>query len=226
MTLFLWAGKILYGLLYREHLLDVNRRVPADGPIVPAELLEQFRLHHQFLQASRIPFDFVPHIPASIFVYETLVPTNAGMGFDYWDELGRLAISIRVGKVGIVACLQDGGAVEEVFGSEYEKYTGVALHWAQFAEVTARVFYDLFRFNRVPKFMLIEGKDRVSVVLNPLGGLSAKPLFDEGNIDDYSRVLAHCSRFPLEMVHPEPIKVVSWLYRSGKLQQMAPDDPA
>jgi hypothetical protein len=54
-----------------------------------------------------------------------------------------------------VACLQDGGAVKYGFGDLYQKYEGVALHWAQFAEVTAQTFYDLMRFKRVPKFMLI-----------------------------------------------------------------------
>ena len=225
-TLFLWAGKILYGLLYREHLLSANRRAPEEGPIVPAELLEQFMLHHQFLQAARLPFEFFPHVPASIFVYETMTPSDHRTGFDYWDEMQRLAISIRVGRVGIVACLQDGGAVEQCFGSHYQELAGLALHPMQFAEVTARIFYDLLRFNRVPKFVLMEGNGQVKVMLNPLGGLSGKPLFEEGNIEEYARVLAHCSRLPLDSIHPQPDQVMSWLYQSGKLKQMEPDDPA
>lgn len=226
LTLFIWAGKILYGLLYREHLLRANRRAGEEGPIVSAELLEQLRLHHQFLQAARIPFDFQPHVPASIFVYKTMEPTNRKMGFDYWDLPFGLGLSIRVGKVGIIACLQDGGAVEHGFGRHYKKYQKIALHWVQFAEVTARTFYDLSRLNRVPKFMLIEGKDRVHVVLAPLGGLSGKPLFDEWQMEGYARALAHCSRFPLEMIHPEPDEVISWLHRGGKLRRMRRDDPA
>jgi hypothetical protein len=86
---------------------------------------------------------------------------------------------------------------------------------AQFAEVTAHIFYALLRFNRVPKFMLIEGKERVQVALNPLAGLSGKPLFDEGNMEDYARVLARCSRFPLEMIHPEPACII-FVYRSSE----------
>jgi hypothetical protein len=226
MTLFLWAGKILYGLLYREHLLSINRRAPEEGPIVPADLLEQFMLHHQFLQAARVPFEFLPHLPASVFVFETMVPSDRRMGFDYWDEMQRLALSIRVGRVGIVVCLQDGAAVEQTFGLHHEKLGGLALHPMQFAEVTARIFYDLLRFNRVPKFVLMEGNGQVKVMLNPLGGLSGKPLFEEGNIEEYARVLAHCSRLPLDLVHPQSDKVMSWLYQSGKLHQMGPDDPA
>jgi hypothetical protein len=226
LTLFLWAGKILYGLLYREYLLSWNRKDEEEGPIVSPELLEQFRLHHQFLQAARIPFDFQPHIPASIFVYKTLEPTKRKMGFDYWDLPFALGFSIRIGKVGIIACLQDGGAVKYAFGERYEEYKELELHWTQFAEVTAQTFYDLNRFNRVPKFMLVEGKERVHVVLSPLGGLSGKPLFEEWNIEGYAQALAHCSRFPLETIHPQPDRVISWLYREGKLRRMLADDPA
>jgi len=98
-TLFLWAGKIFYGLLYREHLLSWSRREADKGPIVPAELLERYRLHHQFLQAARIPFEFSP-LPASIFVYDTLEPTERQMrsiigttspAWAFQFELGRSA---------------------------------------------------------------------------------------------------------------------------------------
>lgn len=224
-TVFLWAGKILYGLLYREHLLSWNRQVEEEGAIVPVELLERFRLHHQFLQAARIPFDFQPGVPASIFVYKTLEPTNRKMGFDYWDSPEGIVLSIRVGKVGIIVCLQDGGAVKSTFPDHYREFEKISLHWTQFAEVTARVFYDLTRFNRVPKFILVEGKDRVHVVLSPLGGLSGKPLFEEWEMEGYARMLGHCSRFPLEVIHPQPDKVISWLFQAGKLREMLPDDP-
>ena len=226
LTLFLWAGKIFYGLLYREHLLSWSRREPDRGPIVPAEVLKRYRLHHQFLQAARITFEFNPHVPASIFVYDTLEPTERQMQFDYWDNIPGMGLSIRVGKVGIIVCVQDGGAVKYSFEKVYERIGKLKLHWAQFAEVTARTFYDLSRFNRVPKFLLVEGKDKVHVVMNPLGGLSGKPLFENWNMQDYAKALAFYFRCSEEQIHPEPHKVVSWLFRAGRLRRMRPDDPA
>jgi len=156
LTLFLWVGKIFFGLLYREHLLPWNRRQQEEGPIVPADLLEEFRLHHQFLQAARVPIEFSPNVPASLFVYDTMEPSERKMGFDYLDFLEGMGMSIRVGKVGIVACLQDGGAVKYSFGEGYEEFEKIKLHWMQFAEVTARTFYDISRFNRTPKFIIAE----------------------------------------------------------------------
>lgn len=223
-TLFIWLGKIMYGLLYREHLLSWDRRAPVDGPIVPAAVLEEFRLHHQFLQAARIPFEFIPHVPASIFVFETLVPSNRQMGFDYWDDFFSFGLSIRVGKVGIIACLQDGRAVRDSF--DYSEYEALPLHWVQFAEMTARIFYDLSRLNRIPKFMLVEGKRSVQVVLSPMGGLMGGPLFDKGNMKAFAKVLAHCTRFPLKKLHPRPDKIVTWLRGpDGERKHMSADDP-
>ena len=63
LTLFLWAGKILYGIVYREHLVPSDRQAAEEGPLVPTEFLEEFRLHHRFLQAARIPMEFLPHVP-------------------------------------------------------------------------------------------------------------------------------------------------------------------
>jgi len=137
-----------------------------------------------------------------------------------------MGLSIRVGRVGIIACLQDGGAVKYAFEEQYKEFEKLTLDWAQFAEVTARIFYDLSRFNRIPKFILAEGNGHVQVMLNPLGGLSGKPLFEKGEMQDYFQVLAHCLRCPQEAIQPRPDKVMSWLYQSGKLKQMFPDDPA
>jgi hypothetical protein len=146
-------------------------------------------------------------------------------GIDYFDLINSLGLAIRVGKVGIVTCLQDGGAVKYSFGENYKKFEKLKLHRMQFAEVTARTFYDLSRFNRTPKFMLVEGNGRAQVALAPLGGLSGKPLFDEGGIDGYAHFLAHFTRLPLEEVYrPELEKVMGWLYQGGKLTQMLPDE--
>jgi len=224
-TVFIWMGKILYGLLYREHFLSWSRRDPSEGPIVQEETLRRYRLHHQFLQAARIPFEFYPEVPASFFIFETLDPTDNQMRFDYWDNPIGLMVSVRVGKVGIIACLQDGGALKHAAGDYYKKYEKLKLHWMQFAELTARIWYDLSLFNRIPKFMLNEQAGKVQVQLMPLGGLSGKPLFDEADSEQYGKVLTHVSRFSEEQIMPEPGKVMGWLRKpSGELRQMLADD--
>lgn len=226
LTLFLWAGKIVYGLLYRQHLLDADRQNKEQGPIIPADLLEQFRLHHQFLQAARHHFRFTPCLPASIFVYQVAETSNPSVDFDYWDELERLAFSVRIGGVGLIVCLQDGAAVRQCLGDKLRYEEQAPLNPVQFAEITAHIFYLLHCFNRVPKFMLMEGKNEVHVLTAPLGGLSGTPLFDDWNPDIYAGVLSHCLRIPREILNPEPGRVMTWLFNAdGSVKKMGPDDP-
>jgi hypothetical protein len=78
----------------------------------------------------------------------------------------------------------------------------------------------------VPKFILAEGNGRVQVALNPLGGLSGKPLFGKWKMEQYAQALAFYSRFPLQVIHPQSDKVMSWLFQEGKLKQMLPNDSA
>jgi hypothetical protein len=222
-TVFIWLGKILYGLLYREHFLHWSRRDPNEGPIVDEEMLRRYKLHHQFLQAARIPFEFHADVPASIFVYETLEPADNKMRFDFRDNPLMLSISIRVGRVGIIACLQDGSAVKDSFGDVYKKYEKLQLHDIQFKEITARVWYDLSRFNRTPKFIIGEQNGAVQVFMNTLGGLSGKPLFEEGDLEQYGKMLAAFLFAPEDEITSRG-KVMTWLHKpSGELNQMLAD---
>ena len=57
-VLFIWLGKILYGLLYKEFFLRLDRQNPRKGRIVSRSLLRRFDAHHLFLQAVRAPMEF------------------------------------------------------------------------------------------------------------------------------------------------------------------------
>ncbi|MFJ8896802.1 hypothetical protein ACIRCZ_19625 [Leifsonia sp. NPDC102414] len=50
--LFLWLGKIYYGVVYAESLRRADVRDPASPPLVPEEHLESIRFHHFLLQAA------------------------------------------------------------------------------------------------------------------------------------------------------------------------------
>ena len=153
-------------------------------------------------------------------------PTDRKMGFDYFDFVDGMGLSLRVGKVGIIACLQDGGVARYSFGKVYKRFSKHKLHWMQFSEITAQTFYDLSRLNRTPKFMLVEGRGRAQVLTMPVGGLSGKPLFDPWTIEGYAPFLAHFTRFPMEQVYRADLKAaMSWLLKDGKLKRMGPDDP-
>jgi hypothetical protein len=109
-VLFVWLGKIFYGLLYRELFLTADRRDLSVGMIAQPDLLRHFELHHYFLQSCRVRMSFAEEFPASIFVFDVCEPPDRRHGWDFRDNLATMFISCRVGQVGLIAVLQDGGA--------------------------------------------------------------------------------------------------------------------
>lgn len=107
-VLFLWLGKIFFGLIYKESLIPLDRRQPIRGNIMLHNDLERFSAHHVFLQSARIPFRWIGMFPASIFVYDLRQPSQPGEGFDLLDNYSAMTIGVRLGNVGLLAALQDG----------------------------------------------------------------------------------------------------------------------
>lgn len=209
LVLFLWLGKVFYGLLYRDFLLLRDRRDPQRGPILPREVLAHFAMHKFFLQAARRPFEFKPDIPASIFVFKTKPPKSIRAQAAFNDVLPTMTISVRLGEVGILAALQDGGA-QRTMSQALKKYQSVALHPIQFANLTAMFFYKAHLATRVPKFMSFQQDGKIIVMQSPLAGLSSKPLFDKWDWTAYAHVLAHYTDFQVEqLLRPEG--VWTWL---------------
>jgi hypothetical protein len=215
LTLFLWLGKILYGLLYREYLLPLDRRSKSKRPIVPKSLLQTLEMHHYLLQGSRVPVRFLSFFPASITVVRTQQPRRVQHQFDFRDSPIGLTLAIRMGKVGILAALQDGGAIQML---PMPKYRRIALHPIQFQELAAQFFYKASLMNRTPKFMLVEQAGVIHVLQAPLGGLSALPIFDDWNPEHYAHVLSLFIRIPVEHLYYPP-KVMTFLRNTdGRLK--------
>lgn len=210
-VVFTWLGKIFYGLLYRELFLLFNRLAPDDGMITSPELLEEYRLHHLFIQNVRIPMQFVMDFPASIFIYETKEPPKIEHCWDFRDDLKSLFISVRIGRVGIIGVLQDGGAQEMMMN--YDRYIGRPLHPVQHREFSARVCYNSYLFNRTPKYTIIETEtnDPIKVMQLPLAGFSKKPLFDSGIDKEYASILAKFNELTIETIYDPDQGVMSWL---------------
>jgi hypothetical protein len=123
------------------------------------EFLSDLRTLHTFLQSIRMPFKFPGFHPWSIFVVETRSFGDI-RDFDYHDEILTLTFSIRIGEVGIIACLEDNGAQEEQFFDYFEKFKGIKLHPTQFDELVAKVTYKRHLMNRVPKYIMMFPKKR------------------------------------------------------------------
>ena len=216
LTIFQWIAKILYGLLFKELSLRLERSDPTQGFITDPELLQELRTLHTFLQSIRMPFDFVGFRPWSIFLVETHSYGDK-RDFDYHDEIFTLTFSIRLGDIGIIACLEDNGAQEDLFSDYFEKFKGIKLHPMQFDELVAKVTYKASLMNRVPKYITLLPKkegDKVTVTALPLQGLSNLPIFDDWKQRDYAAYLAfQLSKYGIQFedIFKEPDMVLSIL---------------
>lgn len=209
--LFIWLGKIFYGLLYKELFLKQELSNQDSKFIMNPDILKEYQMLHYFLQSVRIPMQFNDFFPASIMLYETQAPTDPKMQWDFHDELSRYFIGCRMGTVGIVSVLMDGGAQKNFLHFIKDEYVkGKALHPLQFRELMSMTIYKALLFNRTSTYLLFEGK-AIQVIQAPLGGLSRKPLYDDWHPETYAKILSQLTGIPLNVVFKPPDKVISWL---------------
>lgn len=207
--LYLWLGKIFYGIIYKELFLKYDRENPENGFITSPELLHSYKSHHFFLQSIRVKMNFRDFFPASIFIFNLQKPNNIRAQFDFMDSLHSMFIGIRLGEIGLIAVLQDGGAQQSI-GDYFDRYNDKKLHPIQFLELCATINYKSHLFNRTPKYIFVDSTP-IEVMQSPLGGLSGKPIFDEWNMEIYSEVLKAYTRNNDSGIYVPPDKVMSWL---------------
>jgi len=163
-TVYMWLSKIFYGILYRENLLRADRR-GGKRPIIPQEALRQLRRHHDFMQGIRRSIDFPFGIPGSIFIFGTTQPDRVEAQFDFLDNHHNRSIALRMGSVGIVCCLQDGGQTKQLHDRlKRPYYRKNRLHPVQFRQATAEIFYRSMLLESVPLYTVLEDANKMLVI--------------------------------------------------------------
>ena len=217
LIIFQWISKIFYGLLFKELSLRVDRSDPTQGFIMSSESLEELKSLHIFLQSIRFPFKFSGFHPWSTFILQ-IHSYGDERYFDYHDEFLHLTFSIRMGEIGILACLEDNGAQEDLFQDYFNKFEGIKLHLRQFDELYAKLVYKASLMNRVPKYVMIQpsGKQQeITVASTGLQGFSYKPIYDDWNQRTYAKYLAKIwGRYGIQFedIFKEPDMVLSCLF--------------
>ncbi len=212
--LYQWLLKVYYTVQFRELFLSMDQADPNSPSVLSEEWLQQLHLCHQFLQAARFETEFSVHVPWSIFRYRCHEYENVSENFFFRDSVVGLTLGIRMGAVGVIACLQDNHALEDDFSDEFLAFQERPIHPIQFRELMAQIFYKRYLMNRLPKYMLIspnDGSNHLNIVGMPLEGLSEAPIYNEWSQDEYARILSKLLDCSLEEVYRPPDKVATWL---------------
>ena len=148
-TLFLWMGKMFYGIFITELLNEFEPLIKPKYPLAEnAALVRRFQAFFQMLQGLRVPTEYADFVPGSVFVLEA-DPTEDPTPFEYDDDLNTLVFSIKLDKTVLVACLVDIGLVGQAMSKVYTDAQR-PLHPAQIAEFKARVYYAAHLLHVVP----------------------------------------------------------------------------
>jgi hypothetical protein len=227
-TLMLWVMKIFYGLLYREIFLSFDRKNPDTGSILTADDMEQYRLLHYMLQATRTPIKFdssESDIPCSLFVFEVKNPDNKAIRFDYKDDIIHRSLYLRMGHIGILVAF-DMGAQNHEGALFFPKYQDKQLHPIQFAELGAYLFIKSQKFRRTPKVMFSEVPKEITFTVTPIAGMSMAPVFDDIEPEELAEAKMFFLNYPKEAVMPAEGKglVATWLHsKDGSFWEMKMD---
>jgi hypothetical protein len=208
-VIFIWLGKIFYGILYKELMLLLDRANQDMGTIVSGELISRYDSHRFFLQQAKQTVELQDFLPGSIFIFSMQEMPNRSLEWDLCDNIETMFFALRVGKIGFISILADGGA-QQSYEENYSNFADLDLHPIQFRELSAQFCYRSTLATRTPKLITAESNPH-KVFQLPLGGLSLKPLFDEWIPHDYAKYLAYYLDVQIEDIFEPPDKVRTWL---------------
>jgi len=194
-------------------MLSADRKDSNAPPIVPEEIIREYEKHLFFLQEARGKIETVDFSsPGSLFVFKTQTHSNVSFQWDFCDNIQTYFIAVRMGEVGIIGVLADGGA-QQLAVDYYDELKSFPLHPIQFRELCAVFSYRSTKATRTPKYVAISDNPH-KVIQLPLGGFSAKPLFEEWDTDEFAKFLAFYTSQPLEFLRPDENKIASYIYDS------------
>ena len=161
--LFQWMGKIVYGVLYNDLCLEISRALQkAKGKEFKLSplLKERFGMFHLMLQSLITPIEFKGIKPWTICIVKLKYSRDI---FNYKDEPMNLNFSLGMNGFGIIACLQDNGAVGNREQNIIRKIGEKILHPIQFEELCARFLYDNYLLKYRAKYNLETSGEKIII---------------------------------------------------------------
>jgi hypothetical protein len=213
--LFLWAGKLLYGIIFNEIQSGIKlQHSQGEEFNISQSIIHKFNNLHMMLQSLNLAIEFDGFKPYSLVLFKV---DNAENVFGYRDEINTLTFSLRIKDFGLIICLQDNGANARYHKEALDKISDNILHPIQFEELNARFFYSAYLFNRLPEYDIFNIGETISLEALPLRGTSSKPLFDDWMNKTYGQVLENFWKnwgFLLLEIIKNPEKPMSFLFNA------------
>lgn len=187
--LYIWMGKIVYGLLYHDLRIEKKLKERQGAEFVLAdELKERYSVFHLFLQSFISPIKFTGELkPWSIVI----VPLNYSKDIcNYRDDAVNMLFTLGTNQFGMIGCLLDNETVIKEYTDLLSKIENTPLHAIQFEELCAKFQYSSYLLNFKPKYKIQSTPEYFEIASLPiLPEGNATSVFDFWNDDTYATVL-------------------------------------
>jgi len=198
-----WVAKIFYGIYLKGCSLRANIRDPMSPPLIDKEFVLSINRARTLAILAAPAFELVPlgalHSTVALLPCKEAIPQPL---VEFIDLPQLEAIAMRVGAVGLIVCVGDGGLTDTVLtGSSFHRdYTRKPLTAFRFREAAAMVFYQRSRLTWTPEPLFLEVSDcRVACVINT-ATLSEGPLQTPFKAADARAMFASVFQIPYENV--------------------------
>ena len=187
--MFLWMGKMVYGVLYNDICLEITRSA-RNSKIkefkLSSLLKERFGKFHLMLQSLIAPMEFKGIKPWSLEIVKLKYSQDT---FNYKDEPINLNFSLGMNGFGIVACLQDNGAVGKREKDVLDKISDKVLHPIQFEELCAKFLYANYLLKKRAQHVIQITDEKVIIESVSFTGSISEPVFSAWDDNMFARVL-------------------------------------
>lgn len=194
-----WAAKVIYGIYLRGISLRSDQRDPLGAPLVPKDFVRSLQLVRTLSILAAPRFELLPAGAAHTTV--AILPCKESTvqpPVEFIDVPAYQAMAMRLGSVGLIACVGDGGLTERILTSTnfYMDYTQKPLSRCRFREGAAAVFYQRSRLTWTPEPLFLgPGGDRMACLINTMT-LSGGPLQSPFRAEDARAMFASVFHIP------------------------------
>lgn len=197
-TLFQWMSRIMYGMVYQDFSYAITKFQEKGREFNISPLMQRkMKNLHLMLQSLIRPIVFDNFSPWSIARF----PVNYSKDiFNYKDETHKLNFCLGMNGFGLIACLQDNGAIRRFYQDDLNKIGRQTLHPAQFEELYGRFMYANYLLRESPDYELAEQAG--TLLLQLPEGASKGDEFAPWDEKVYAQVLANMWQpWGIEMRH-------------------------
>lgn len=185
--LFFFTGRMVYGVLYHEMLLEKKKSEEKGIEFELSEILtDRFSYFHLMLQSLISPVYFTENKSWSIFVVKLKYSEEV---FNYRDDAINLIFTLGINGFGIISILQDNGVLKNEYNEIISKAHTHILHPIQFEELCARFLYANYLLQYQRKFDIKGDGNSITVDALSIVQEGSKPVFRPWNQKTFGQVL-------------------------------------